>query len=177
MAGPSITFRSANIKDLKTLQYWDEQPHVINSDPKDDWNWAAELQRNPSWRKQIMAELNGEPLGFIQIINAREEETHYWGVDIPEGIAAIDIWIGEEKKLNKGYGTVMMNYAIEQCFADETINEIWIDPLASNTAAHRFYERTGFSFLRMEQFGEQSCKVYNLKRNDWQKRKFSIPVN
>jgi aminoglycoside 6'-N-acetyltransferase len=172
----NITFRESIPSDLETLLHWDEQTHVINSDPDDEWNWESELKRNPAWRKQIMAELNGKPLGFIQIINAKEEETHYWG-KVSDGIAAIDIWIGEENNLGKGYGTIMMNYAIEQCFADIRINEILIDPLESNTAAHRFYERVGFKFLRHQKFGDQNCRVYSLKRVDWENKKSNTPAN
>jgi aminoglycoside 6'-N-acetyltransferase len=40
-----ITLRTATIADLKLLQHWDEQPHVIDSDPNDDWYWEEELDR------------------------------------------------------------------------------------------------------------------------------------
>lgn len=42
---------------------------------------------------------------MLQIIDPYEEETHYWG-PIKKNKRAIDIWIGEEKNLNKGYGTI-----------------------------------------------------------------------
>jgi aminoglycoside 6'-N-acetyltransferase len=165
MSNRKISFRSATIDDLKTLNDWDEQPHVLDSDPDDDWNWEVELKREPAWRKQIMAELDSKPLGFIQIIDAAEEETHYWGA-VPPGIAAIDIWIGDEKNLGKGYGTVMMQYAIELCFADEHINEILIDPLASNLKVHRFYEKMRFRFVREQEFNGINCFVYSLQREN-----------
>lgn len=32
-----INLRPATLNDLTLLQHWDEQPHVIASDPNDDW--------------------------------------------------------------------------------------------------------------------------------------------
>lgn len=55
----ALTLRPANIADLATLQHWDEQQHVLDSDPNDDWNWETELLRNPEWRMQLMAEWAG----------------------------------------------------------------------------------------------------------------------
>jgi hypothetical protein len=76
------------------LRHWDEQPHVIASDPNDDWQWETELGKSPGWREQLIAQLDGRPIGFVQIIDPACEESHYWG-EVPHGLRAIDIWIGE----------------------------------------------------------------------------------
>ena len=60
----------------------------------------------------------------------------------------------------------MMKQAIARCFAAPGVTAILIDPLASNTAAHRFYERIGFRFFDRRQFGGDDCFVYRLKRDD-----------
>ncbi|MEQ9168593.1 MAG: GNAT family N-acetyltransferase [Fulvivirga sp.] len=96
-----ITLRPATINDLELVKYWDTQQHVIGCDPDDDWNWEEELTQDPEWREQLIAELNGEPLGFIQIIDPYLEESHYWG-DVAKSKRAIDIWIGEAKKPEQG---------------------------------------------------------------------------
>jgi aminoglycoside 6'-N-acetyltransferase len=161
-----IRLRTATLADAELLRHWDEQPHVIASDPNDEWNWETELGRFPAWREQLIAEIDGRPLGFVQIIDAAHEESHYWG-DVPEGIRAIDIWIGEESDLGQGYGTEMMRLAITRCFAAPKVTAILIDPLASNTRAHRFYERLGFRFVERRHFGEDDCFVYRLGREEW----------
>jgi len=158
-----IKLRPATIKDLELVKYWDTKQHVIDSDPDDDWNWEIELNRNPEWREQLIAESNGEAIGFIQIIDPYLEETHYWK-DVPQNKRAIDIWIGEESNLNKGYGTTMMELAIQRCFQNTTVNGILIDPLKSNVKAHRFYERLGFEFVKEVEFDGIACFVYELKR-------------
>jgi aminoglycoside 6'-N-acetyltransferase len=166
----NITLRKATPHDLPLLKHWDEQPHTVASDPNDDWNWAVELHQTPSWREQLIAELDGRPIGFIQIIDPLLEETHYWGNTEPNQ-RAIDIWIGEATDIGQGYGSVMMTLAIERCFAVKTVTQILIDPLESNTRAHRFYERLGFEFVERRMFDEDDCRVYKITRPKWNAKK------
>ncbi|MEM1239546.1 MAG: GNAT family N-acetyltransferase [Cyanobacteria bacterium P01_H01_bin.26] len=162
---PQIALRPATPSDLNLLRYWDEQPHIIAADPNDDWQWEVELSRFPDWREQLVAELNGRAIGFIQIIDPAREDSHYWG-DVPANLRAIDIWIGEKSDLGKGYGTRMMQLALVRCFADPAVTAVLVDPLASNRRAHRFYERLGFQRVEHRQFGDDDCFVYRLERAD-----------
>jgi aminoglycoside 6'-N-acetyltransferase len=161
-----INLRPATLADLDRLRHWDEQPHVVDSDPNDDWGWEVELDRTPEWREQLIAEIDDRPIGFIQIIDPAREDSHYWG-DIPADLRAIDIWIGEEIDLGKGYGTQMMQLALARCFADSQVTAVLVDPLAGNTRVHRFYERFGFQFVESRRFGNDDCLVYRLNRADW----------
>lgn len=162
-----ITLREATINDLPMLRCWDEQPHVLAADPNDDWQWEVELVRKPAWREQLIAEIDGMPIGFVQIIDPACEESHYWG-DVASHKRAIDIWIGQEQNLGKGYGTEMMRLALIKCFADPNVTDVLIDPLDSNTRAIQFYKRLGFEFVEKRMFGEDACDVYSLTREKWQ---------
>lgn len=161
-----LRLRPATPADLPLLTRWDDEPHVLESDPNDDWGWATELARNPDWREQLIAEVDGMPIGFVQIIDPAREDSHYWGEVAPD-LRAIDIWIGEASHLGQGHGTAMMRLALARCFADPAVTAVLIDPLASNTRAHVFYERLGFRFLERRQFGLDDCFVYRLERPDW----------
>lgn len=164
-----VHLREATINDLSLLRHWDEQTHVIASDPNDDWNWEVELARTPTWREQLVAEVDGQPIGFVQIIDPAQEETHYWG-DVGENKRAIDIWIGGQENLGKGYGTAMMTLALEKCFTDPRVAEVLIDPLVSNQKAIRFYERMGFVFQEIRKFGDDTCAVHAVSREQWMKK-------
>jgi aminoglycoside 6'-N-acetyltransferase len=161
-----IKLRKASMNDLPLLNHWDKQQHNIDSDPNDDWNWEQELNHEPTWREQLVAELDARPIGFVQIIDPYEEESHYWG-EVEKNLRAIDIWLGEVEDLGKGYGTIIMTQAIERCFAAREVTAILIDPLATNTKAHRFYERLGFRFVERRFFGEDDCFFFQLKREEW----------
>ena len=161
-----IDLRPATSADLNLLQYWDEQPHVIACNPNDKWDWEKELQHNSEGREQLIAEVNRRPIGFIEITNLAGDDSNYWG-DVTENLRAIDIWIGEEADLGKGYGTKMMQLALKRCFADPLAIAVLVDPLASNTLAHRFYKRFGFQFIEQRTFGLDECFVYRLNRENW----------
>ncbi len=159
-----MRLRRATIADLPTLLHWDTQPHVIAASGDDDsFPWEIELPRDVDWRESLIGEVDGRPVGVMQIIDAAREETHYWG-DCEPNLRAIDIWIGEASDLGKGYGTQMMRLAIARCFADPKVTAILIDPLASNTRAQRFYERLGFKPVERRTFGTDDCLVYRLTR-------------
>ena len=163
-----MQFRPAGPDDLALLRHWDTQPHVLASGVE-DWEWEKELPLDPPWREQLIAELDGRPIGFLQIIDPCLEESHYWG-DCEPNLRAIDIWIGEAEDLGRGYGTRMMNLALERCFADPAVTAVVIDPLATNTRAHRFYRRIGFEFVEERWFDEDHCHVYRLSRERFEER-------
>ena len=162
-----MKLRPATPNDLALLRYWDTKSHVVAATGDDgDFGWETELPRDPEWRELLIAETDGRPLGMIQIIDPATEETHYWG-DVEDNLRAIDIWIGEEGDLGKGYGTRMMQLALERCFANVMVKAVLVDPLASNTRAHRFYERLGFRPMERRMFGNDDCIVYRLERQAW----------
>lgn len=158
-----VTLRPATPADRALLERWDDEPHVLASDPNDDWGWETELARDPDWREQLIAELDGRPIGFVQIIDPAREDSRYWG-DVGPNLRAVDIWIGEPDTLGKGHGTQMMRLALERCFADPAVEAVLVDPLAANLRAHRFYERLGFRPVGPRRFGADACLVYRLER-------------
>ena len=160
--------RLATPADLALLRSWDAKAHVMAATgPDADFEWESELWRTVPWREFLIGEVDGQPVGVLQIIDPAEEESHYWG-DIGPGLRAIDIWIGEETCLGRGFGTAMMRLALARCFADPAVSAVLVDPLASNARAHRFYERCGFRRAERRMFGADDCFVYRLEREAWE---------
>ncbi|HEX6690236.1 MAG TPA: GNAT family N-acetyltransferase [Burkholderiales bacterium] len=155
-----IELRAARSGDASLLRGWEKHPHVPSA--AEDWGWESDLGPR-DWREQLIAELDGRPVGFVQIIDPAREETRYWG-DVPANLRAIDIWIGEPQDLGKGYGTTIMRQAIARCFADAAVSAILVDPWADNTRAHRFYEGLGFRAVGPRRFGGDECLVFRLER-------------
>ena len=159
-----VVLRKATINDLQTLTKWDQADHLVGQVPTDDWHWEEELKEESDWRYQFIAEVKGDPIGYIDIIDPYFEPSKYWGA-IGMGFRALDIWIGEKDFLGKGYGTRMMLKAIDFCFADQSVHTIVLDPFKENIRAHQFYERLGFEFLEERNFDGDDCFVYHLTRN------------
>jgi aminoglycoside 6'-N-acetyltransferase len=163
----TMKLRLATLADASTIEAWDREPHVIAASGADPmYDWRAELPRVVPWREFLIAEIDGRPIGIMQIIDPEQEESHYWG-DIAPNLRAIDIWIGDARDLGRGHGTEMMRLAIERCFAAPEVTAILIDPLVSNTDAHRFYERIGFLQIERRTFEGDDCYVYRLERTEW----------
>lgn len=161
-----IVLRAMRLDDVDHLERWDRDPDVAASSGDDDeQDWRAELARGEvAWRDYLIAEEDGRPVGVVQLIDAREEESHYWGDDVAEGAWAIDIWIGSPQDRGRGIGAEMMRLALARCFDDHDASEVLIDPLASNVAALRFYERLGFQFVEERDFDGDLCRVYRYPR-------------
>lgn len=172
----TLTLRLATLADVPHLERWDRQPHVIAATSDDpnadvafaDAEWADELSGADPASAYYVAELDGRPIGAMQVIDPALERTHYWGTDCPPNLRAMDIWIGEPDCLGQGHGTVMMTLAINRAFAEPHVEAILIDPLNSNTDAHRFYQRLGFRPTGRRLFDEDDdCLVHRLDRADW----------
>jgi aminoglycoside 6'-N-acetyltransferase len=163
-----MRLRPATPSDQGLLQSWQSKPHVVAATGDfSEVDWQAELACEPDWREILVAEQDGRPIGVLQIIDPAREETHYWG-DVEPDLRAIDVWIGEETHIGRGYGTRMMRLALERCFANAAVKAVLVDPLVVNTRAHRFYERLGFRRVERRMFGSDDCFVYRLERQAWQ---------
>lgn len=163
-----LELRPATLADIDLLRRWEAEPHIVEAGIA-DWDWEDDLARTPPWREQLIAELDGQPIGFLEIIVPALDDSHYWG-DCPPNLRALDIWIGEPSALAKGHGTDMIRLAIARCFADPEVEAIIIDPLANNLRARRFYERQGFVYVEDRWFGDDHCAIYRLPRDRWLKQ-------
>ena len=171
---PDIALRAADLADAPLLEAWNRQPHVIaatTDDPTAETAFAGdsmadELAAQDEHNQYLIAELDGRPIGAMQMIDPHRERSGYWG-EIAPNLRALDIWIGEPDCLGKGYGETMMRLAFRLCFASSSVTAIMIDPLTSNVRAHRFYQRLGFKPIGRRKFGEDDCLVHQLKRDTW----------
>ncbi len=179
-----LNIRKATVADAAKLYEWDKKPHVqaavSNSGTTSfEADWEDELADRVDGTEFFIAEIttqnraeistqNGPiAIGAMQVIDPAREQSHYWGA-VAANQRALDIWIGEEHYLGKGYGTQMMTYAIDYCFSTPHVISILVDPLSNNTRSHKFYERFGFVFVERRQFDEESdCFVYKLTRSTY----------
>lgn len=159
----SIRLRHATLADARQLRAWEGQAHLVASGIDGDWQFEAEIARASPFMEHLIAELDGRAIGYVQVCDPAREESHYWG-DVPAGLRALDVFIGDPALLGQGHGTEIMRQAIARCFAADEVTAIVIDPLASNARAIRFYERLGFMPVERRRFGEDDCLVMRLDR-------------
>lgn len=161
-----LTLRSMRIDDVALLERWDDDPDVaaaLGGRGADWYDWRAELGRDVAWRELLIAEEDGRPIGFVQLIDAVEEETHYWG-DPEPGTWAIDVWIGSPRDRSRGLGTDLMRAAIGRTFESHGAATIVVDPAVTNPRAIAFYRRLGFEPIGERAVDGDVCLVMRVSR-------------
>src|SRR4029079_13216159 len=134
---PMVELRPMRVDDVSLLVRWDDDPDVaaaLGGRSEDWYDWPAELARDVAWRCLRIAEEAGRPIGFVQLIDAVDEESHYWG-DVEPGTWALDIWIGSPEDRGRGLGTHVMRAAMTRAFEQHGAETIVIDPQVTNRRA------------------------------------------
>ena len=80
------------------LEQWDTDPDVIAATSDDEsierafggLDWREELSLDSEVSYHLIAEVDGRPVGAMQICDPCVEPTHYWG-DVAPNLRAIDI--------------------------------------------------------------------------------------
>ncbi len=161
-----VELRSMTIDDVAVLVRWDDDADVaaaVGGRGADWYDWPVELVRDVPWRELLIAEEDGRPIGFLQLTDAGEEESHYWG-HVQPGTWALDIWIGSPDDRGRGLGAAAMKLALGRVFDQHGAQMVVIDPLVDNRRAIAFYERLGFEGVGLREFGDDECLVMRLLR-------------
>ena len=86
------------------------------------------------------------------------------------GLRAIDIWIGKEAYIGRGFGKKMEEVVVRLCFADRMVSAILIDSIAPNKKARSFCKELGFHLVEYRHFSIVEDVAYRLERSVWMKR-------
>lgn len=146
-----FTFKLLQENDLELICTWLDRPHV-----KEWWNdGLTHDEIKNKYRKRLsdtivisyIVYMDNKPIGFIQYYHADKVGDSWWP-DETEGTVGIDQYIGEEKFINRGYGTQMISTFKEKLFENPAIKKIIVDVDPNNKRALRCYEKTGFKFVK-----------------------------
>jgi len=160
----TIAMRRATNGDIDLLRCWEHADHVapvIGTGP--GWEWETEI--NVDWQEVWVCEVDDSPIGVVILLDAAGEPCHYWDTEterVSPTTFAIDIWIGVQDAIGRGYGTAMMQHAIARAFDVHGALRIVIDPLITNERAISFYRSLGFVEVGPRRFGNDDCLVLEL---------------
>jgi aminoglycoside 6'-N-acetyltransferase len=163
----AVELRPMRLEDVNLLRAWDDDADVaaaLGGSGAEWYDWSIELSRTVPWRDLLIAEEDGRPIGFIQLIDAREEESHYWG-DVAPGTWSLDIWIGSSDDRGRGLGAQIMHAALLRIFDVHGADVVVIDPRVDNRRAIGFYERLGFERVGIRELDGDQCLVMRLQRS------------
>lgn len=144
----NLDYREATQSDLSMLKGWLSLPHVIK------WFHGAGLQNaidglhdfvahNSAIGSYWVAETGGIPFALLITSYADSADAHYDAISFAgEKIVTLDLLIGPEGFLGKGYGSILIYDFLKRQFSDAT--DFVIDPEVANARAVRVYEKIGF---------------------------------
>jgi aminoglycoside 6'-N-acetyltransferase len=159
----SITFTPLQKTHFSLLLKWLYAPHVREWWDK-EVSWTPELveKKYTSYTEgfkilgdikmpmhAFVIEVDTFPVGYIQYYNKYDfpPEQGYAIEGLPDSLAAIDFYIGEESYLGKNIGSRALKDFLNQHVFKE-FDTCFVDPDISNKAAIRTYERAGFKEVK-----------------------------
>lgn len=147
----SLTFRPLARTDFGLLSGWFAKPHVAkwwhDGDPVEHvarkYGPVADGTDNTAG---YIVNLDKKPLGFIQSYRLADYKPHLEQVNLGPGAVGVDLFIGEEDGLNRGWGTAVLQMfvlrIIKNRYPDAT--HVAADPGVENGASIRAFEKAGF---------------------------------
>lgn len=146
-----VHFRPVTPADFAMLREWMNRPHWREwwGDPEEELGFVADMLEGRDTTRPYIFEIEGAPAGYIQVwfIGHHQNETwiadNPWLAEFPPETVGVDLSIGEESMLAKGFGTETLR-AFVAMLIRAGHREIIIDPDPDNTRAVRAYEKAGF---------------------------------
>ena len=153
-----ISFRRLTEDDLPLMHRWLNAKHVARwyrvrgvAEPSLEWVTLRYMPRirgdDPTRAFVIM--LGQRPIGYIQAYLIADDPEYATQVQVEDGAAGIDSFIGEPDLVNRGLGRHIVRRFVEGVVFGEMGAPICIiGPEPENKAAIRAYEKAGFLYLK-----------------------------
>jgi aminoglycoside 6'-N-acetyltransferase len=150
----AITFRLITRDDYSLLLEWHQRPHV-----EQWWTQRTTLEEieehygptidGTEPTDHYVALLDGEPFAMVQTYVVTDYPDYAASTGAGEGVAGLDLFIGEESLTGRGLGTELIRRFTEQIvFARPETTAATADPDVRNTASLRAFEKAGFRTVR-----------------------------
>jgi RimJ/RimL family protein N-acetyltransferase len=149
----TLRFRPMTAEDLRLVHEWRQSPHVrrwwVGLENLED----AAARYLPAIEGQdptdfYIALLDGQPIGFVQTYLVSEDPDYAALVGAGEGVAGLDLLIGDEQLTGQGIGSEFIGRFVEEVvLARPTTVACLADPDVQNVASIRAFEKAGFRIV------------------------------
>lgn len=172
MTKPNIYFIPMQEEHTTLWEQWIQKPHV-----KEVWfitgyepaSYIHQKIAGNGYDYPFIILLNDTLIGYIVTSDLYAYRTTCpnpkgnFTQEIP-GTFSIDLFIADEKNLNKGYGTQIVKAFARYIFEHFAAKKILIDPASSNLRAIRCYEKAGFKFVKEAFDGVTYCTILEMNK-------------
>ncbi len=136
--------------DLRIVHEWLQRPHVrrwwVDRETYEEVveHYLPSIQgRDPTDHYIVL--LGEQPIGFLQTYLVSDYPDYAAVVGAGEGVAGVDILIGDEELTGRGIGSEILRRFVEEIvFAAPTTIACLADPDVQNVASIRAFEKAGF---------------------------------
>ncbi|NLJ24322.1 MAG: GNAT family N-acetyltransferase [Firmicutes bacterium] len=140
--GERLVLRPIVPSDFAKIVQWTKDPevgHYMDDDGcpealEDCQEWYDSLRSNRRNRRLIIATLDGQPIGDIELDH----------ITWRSGDAELRIRIGEADYRGKGFGVESISTLLIYAFGKMNLSRVYLRVAKGNTAAIRCYEKVGF---------------------------------
>jgi len=147
-----LTFRPLALADLALMHGWFAQAHVA------EWyrdeaelsyeDIVAKYAPRIQGREPVLAFIiayGNHPIGYIQVYMVRDYPDYKAYIDVDDGTAGVDLFIGDPAYIGRGLGGPMLARFLRAIvFAAADATGSLIDPDVANTRAIHSYEKAGY---------------------------------
>lgn len=153
----NIAFKLLEEEDLGVLHKWLNKPHVREwyGYEHDYANYSAVVERYLHKTKpgcltaSYIIYIDDNSVGYIQTYLIKDYPDYNKYVKAEDHVAGLDVFIGEEDYLHKGYSSEVMKKFIDtHVFSDNKVKSIIIGPEPKNAAAIKAYSKVGFEYIK-----------------------------
>ena len=150
----ALRFRALQSDDLRLVHEWVQRPHVRRW--WGDHGTYEEVVEHylPSIEGEeptdhYIVSLDEQPVGFIETYLVSDHPDYAALVGVGEGVAGVDLFIGEVGLIGQGLGTEIIGRFVEEIvFAAPATTGCIAWPDARNVASIRAFEKAGFHIVR-----------------------------
>ena len=141
-------------EDLRLVHEWLQRPHVHR--------WWRDRETYDEVAEHYLPAIEGkeptdhfivllyeQPIGFVQTYLVSDYPDYAALVGVAEGIAGVDLLIGDEVLTGQGLGSEMIRRFVEEVvFARSATTSCVAGPEVRNVASVRAFEKAGFHVVR-----------------------------
>jgi aminoglycoside 6'-N-acetyltransferase len=166
-----FSFRILAKEDFSLVSLWLHKPHVKKwwPDPQETLDEIEKKYGGPIGGDDptdvYIAEIDGKPIGFIQSYMVSDYPEHAQSIQLDNSVG-VDLFIGEEDLIGKGYGTMLLKQFIEKVIRKEYGNasSVVADPEVANKASVRAFQKAGFQkgAIVSGEYGPEQLMIFEL---------------
>lgn len=170
-----INFRRLQKNDLKYMHKWLNHGLVAKWYSKKQLTMEEVVEKylpyinNEKPTQAYLILYDDNPVGYIQTYKIEDYPEYLKVIDIEENASGIDLFIGEEKYINRGLGKYIISKFLEEIVFNFFDSESCIlGPEPGNIAAIKTYEKVGFKHVKTVQTEDGFEYVMRIGKDEFQ---------